>query len=139
MRPLQALPLLAAWSCLSSVLVNCQDAENDQVELLGPRNGDAAGTGEEKSADLRGYPRSRFGYGSAPGPAAAPLGVVRTRVNVQRRVLRPIRRGGVPAVVDPFAPGFEGSYVAVSGRPGEQTIHAVNGRGSVASKLLTSH
>ena len=33
--------------------------------------------------------------------------------------------------VRPVDSTFEGSYVAVSGRPGERTVHVVNGRGGV--------
>ena len=69
-------------------------------------------------------------------------GTVRTRVTVQKRILRPrVRPAVLPVPVAPVgvthggSDGFEGSYVAVSGRPGEETIHAVNGRGSVASEL----
>jgi len=63
-----------------------------------------------------------------------------------RRILRKLLRGqnevAVPVPVPvpvPSVPGeeevhhldsnsFEGSYVAISGRPGERTVHAVNGR-----------
>ena len=79
----------------------------------------------------RGY-NDGYGYGYGHGHAAlAPVGSVRTRVSVQRRVLRPrVHHAGAVLPGD----GFEGSYVAVSGRPGERTVHAVNGRGSVASE-----
>ena len=38
---------------------------------------------------------------------------------------------GDEGTVEPDESTFEGSYVAVSGRPGSRTVHVVNGRGGV--------
>ena len=53
---------------------------------------------------------------------------------------RPFLRKAVPVLPLPIGDedplkadetSFEGSYVAVSGRPGSRTVHVVNGRGGV--------
>ena len=74
------------------------------------------------------------------------VSVMSPQVHVRRRLLRPLlrRRGyghGAGAAVHRryrgrvgYGGGFEGSYVAVSGRPGERTIHAVDGGRSVSSE-----
>ena len=91
------------------------------------------------------------------GPVVVPVGPgavlpLRPRANQKGRLLRHLlrerpgllrrliarRRGGVIPVL-PTVPGeegvlplaeesFQGSYVAVSGRPGQRTVHIVNGR-----------
>ncbi len=76
--------------------------------------------------------QSRGLYGSG----LIPPGTVRTRVTVQKRILRPVAAAPLPPPL-PAVDNFEGSYVAVSGRPGQRTVHAVNGRGSVASTCHT--
>ena len=38
---------------------------------------------------------------------------------------------GDKGTINPDETSFEGSYVAVSGRPGSRTVHVVNGRGGV--------
>ena len=38
---------------------------------------------------------------------------------------------GDKGTVEPDESTFEGSYIAVSGRPGSRTVHVVNGRGGV--------
>ena len=38
---------------------------------------------------------------------------------------------GDQGAVEPDESTFEGSYVAVSGRPGSRTVHVVNGKGGV--------
>ena len=38
---------------------------------------------------------------------------------------------GDTGTVEPDESTFEGSYIAVSGRPGSRTVHVVNGRGGV--------
>ncbi len=133
---------------------SAQENNKDDVEVL-HENYDE----DQESEDFR-----RYGYGGHGGYAGHGAygghgaaygghghgyediiepGVVRTRVTVQKRILRPVVRRRRPVVhaaphyPGPVAaagvdPGFEGSYVAVSGRPGAHTVHAVNGRGSVA-------
>lgn len=116
---------------------------DSDTELLPGK--DLSDEDEEKSEDIRfrsrgGFHRNRFP--DYPDYGIIPHGTVRTRVTVQKRILRPRHRAPLPV---PLAPagvvhgnsgGFEGSYVAVSGRPGERTIHAVNGRGSVSSEYM---
>ena len=67
--------------------------------------------------------------------------LLRERPGLLRRLLRRQRRKKLrPVDLLPTVPGqegvvplredsFEGSYVAVSGRPGQRTVHVVNGRG----------
>lgn len=92
---------------------------------------------EETSEDF--YRRRGYGHGHGVGHVVpGPPGVVRTRVSVQRRILRPVGGGRRVGLVGPgpvVDPGFEGSYVAVSGRPGERTVHAVNGLGAGTCSL----
>ena len=38
---------------------------------------------------------------------------------------------GDQGAIEPDETTFEGSYVAVSGRPGSRTVHVVNGKGGV--------
>lgn len=122
----------------TSVHSQTDDKVSEDVELLEDVQSDPNTENEE-------YHRRRpshhsFGHGHHSVIHPAPP-VVRTRVTVQKRILRPIIRDhGVGHVIPGHGldHGFEGSYVAVSGRPGERTIHAVNGRGSVAGKFDSS-
>ena len=66
--------------------------------------------------------------------------ILRERPALLRRLLRrklkqkivpalPALRPAKPESVLPAENGLEGSYVAVSGRPGQRTVHIVNGQG----------
>ena len=65
------------------------------------------------------------------------LVIMSRQVHVRRRLLRPLLRAAVHRRYRGrvgYGGGFEGSYVAVSGRPGERTIHAVDGGRSISSE-----
>ena len=74
--------------------------------------------------------------------------LLRERPGLLRRLLRRQRRKKLrPVDLLPTVPGqegvvplredsFEGSYVAVSGRPGQRTLHVVNGKDSFSGQSV---
>ena len=76
--------------------------------------------------------------------------LLRERPGLLRRLLRRQRRKKLrprPVALLPTVPGqegvvplredsFEGSYVAVSGRPGQRTLHVVNGKDSFSGQSV---
>lgn len=142
------LVLLAAGASQSSLAVAVATGDGDAELLDGGGSSTALGVGGvEKKAeefyDGGGYRNGYADYGGGYGHHAD-AGRVRTQDQARRILLRAIlrRRGygqGAGAAVHRryrgrvgYGGGFEGSYVAVSGRPGERTIHAVDGGRSIS-------